>query len=80
MKQLNDKVFCRCEVGHCFLEKDAAWCSQNFAESENGFRRDVAWLNHLDTERLQQTDQWMDSLGVIGTLQVYCLHKKLNGV
>lgn len=75
MKQLNDKVFCRCEVGHCFLEEDAAWCNQNFAKSENGFRRDVALLNKLDTERLRQKDQWLDSLGVIGTLQVHCRHK-----
>lgn len=72
MTRLKDKVFCRCEVGHCFLEEDAVWCRQNFAKSENGFRLDVALLNNLDTERLRQKDKWMDSLGVIGTLQVCC--------
>ncbi|MDO9046685.1 MAG: hypothetical protein Q7U66_02995 [Methylobacter sp.] len=72
MKGIKNKVFCQCEVSHCFLEKDTAWCKQNFAKSENGFLLDVALLNNLDIERLRQKDEWLDSLGVIGSLQVCC--------
>ncbi len=72
MSRFKDKVSCRCEVGHCFLEKDAAWCRQNFAKFENGFWLNVDLLNKLDVERLRQKGEWMDSLGVIGTRQVCC--------
>ncbi|WP_333874902.1 hypothetical protein [Methylobacter sp.] len=72
VRQLKNKVLCQCKAGHCFLEKDSVWSRQNFSESENGFQLDVALLNNLDTERLRQKDEWLDSLGVIGSLQVCC--------
>ncbi|MGZ4977244.1 MAG: hypothetical protein ACXV8O_08840 [Methylobacter sp.] len=75
MKELKNKIFCGCEAGHCFLDKDADWCRQNFAKSENGLWLDIVLLNNLDAERLRQKDEWLNSLGVIGTLQVCCRAK-----
>lgn len=75
MRQLENKISCRCEVGYCFLEADAAWSRQNIAKSENGFWRDIALLHNLEAERLQKKDAWMDRLGVIGTFQVCCLRR-----
>lgn len=54
MMQFKNKISCQCEIGHCFLAKDAAWSKQNVAKSENGFCPDVALLNNLEIERLKK--------------------------
>lgn len=75
MRGVNERVFCQCEVGHCFLDDDAIWCRQNIAKSENGFYRDMGLFNNLEAERLRQKGEWMDRLGVAGTRQVCCRRK-----
>lgn len=68
------KVFCRCVEGHCFLEKDAEWANQNYAQAlhPNGIVLDRTLLDTLDAERLREKSEWMDSLGVNGICQVCC--------
>lgn len=75
MRRLNDKVFCQCEIGQCFLDDDAAWCRQNIVKSENGFCRDEGLFNSLEAERLRQKGEWMDRLDVAGTRQICCRRK-----
>ncbi len=72
-----EKVFCRCIEGHCFLEKDAEWAKQNYAQAlhPNGIFPDRMLLDTLDAERLREKIEWMDSLGVKGTYQICCRHK-----
>ena len=72
-----EKVFCRCTEGHCFLEKDAEWAKQNYAQAlhPNKIFLNRTLLGTLDAERLHEKSEWMDSLGVVVTCQVCCRHK-----
>ncbi len=72
-----EKVFCRCIEGHCFLEKDAEWTQQNYAQAlhPSGIFLDHTLFDTLDDERLHEKSEWMDSLGVNGTFQICCRHK-----
>lgn len=71
------KVLCRCVEGRCFLEKDAEWVKQNYAQAlhPNGIFLDRKLLDTLDAERLHEKSEWMHSLGVKGTYQICCRHK-----
>ena len=70
-----EKIFCRCIEGHCFLERDAQWVKQNHAQAlnSNGIS-DHELFDTLDNERLNKKSEWMDSLGVKGTHQICCRH------
>ncbi len=72
------KVVCRCAEGHCFLEEDAARAKQNHAaaQAQAGGRGaalpNYAVFHRLDDERLRHKSEWLESLGVHGTIQVQC--------
>ena len=70
------KVLCRCPKGYCFLEEDAARAKQNYAARAPANRQDAAFrsraFQQLDDERLRRKSEWLESLGVAGTLQVQC--------
>ena len=70
------KVFCGCLNGQCFLEKDAKWAKQNYAQAlhPNGLFLDRVLLDTLDTERLEEKSKWMHFLMVKGTYQICCTH------
>ncbi|MFZ5522866.1 MAG: hypothetical protein ACOY9D_02115 [Pseudomonadota bacterium] len=72
-----EKVFCRCVEGHCYLEKDAEWAKQNYAQAlhPNGVFLDRTLLGTLDALRLHEKDEWMGVLGVKGTGQICCRHQ-----
>lgn len=72
-----EKVFCRCVEGSCFLERDAEWAKQNRAQAlhPNGIFLDRTLLGTLDDERLHEKNEWMDSLGVNGICHICCKHK-----
>jgi len=72
-----EKVFCLCVEGRCFLEKDAEWAKKNHAQAlhPNKIFLDRALLGTLDAERLHEKSEWMDSQGVNGTYQICCRHK-----
>ncbi len=70
------KVLCRCPEGYCFLEEDAARAKQNYAARAQTNRQDAALqrraFHQLDDERLRRKSEWLESLGVAGTIQVQC--------
>ncbi len=71
------KVLCQCPEGYCFLEEDAARAKQNYAAQAQTNERDTTFrsrtlFHQLDDERLRRKSEWLESLGVPGTLQVQC--------
>ena len=75
------QIFCRCLEGYCFLGKDAEWAKKNYAQAlrPNQFFVDLLLLSTLDDERLQVKNEWMNSLGVSGIVQVSCRHQVSSG-
>ena len=71
------EIFCRCAQGCCFLGKDTEWAKQNYAQA---WQPDVVLLDRkllslLEDQRLHQKNEWMNALGVSGTIQVCCRRK-----
>jgi len=60
------------------LEKDAEWAKQNYDQAlhPNEIFLSRTLLDTLEAERLHEKSEWMGSLGVNGTGQVCCRHKK----
>ena len=71
------EIFCQCTPECCFLLKDAEWAKQNYAQAWQPAKVliDRKLLSTLEDQRLHQKIEWMNSLGVNGTIQVCCRRK-----